>query len=142
MPGQTDMFEIDHTGRKAVKLGLSHDNEVVVDILEESKRLHGCFARYQVGLVDCEIKRLSNADRSAELTRLWNDTFVSYTNLGELLDRFRPIDETIEGQIKAEVASEKATSNEAKKLDTIDEDFRKFMGDTIDPDTDDSGKGK
>ena len=34
MAGQTDIFEVDHTGRKATKLGISADNEIVVEILK------------------------------------------------------------------------------------------------------------
>lgn len=140
MQGQVDMFETDHTGRKAVKLGLSHDNEIVVEILEEAKRLHGGFARYQIGLVDCEMKRLSNADRSVELTRLWQETFISYTNLGGLLAHFQPIDEAIEGQIRTEVAAERKEMGETKKLDGIDDEFKKFMEKPLDPNDEGAGK--
>jgi len=133
MEGQTDMFEVDHTGRKAAKLGLSHDHEIVVEVLEEAKRLHGALARYQIGVVDSEMKRLSNADRSAELTRLWNDTFISFSNLGSLLARWNPVDEIIEGSIRSEVATEKKQSQETQKLDTIDDEFKKFMGDAPKP---------
>ena len=45
MPAQTDMFEVDHTGRKAAKLGLSHDSEIIIEIIEESKRLYGVLNR-------------------------------------------------------------------------------------------------
>ena len=127
MPAQTDMFEVDHTGRKAAKLGLSHDSEIIIEIIEESKRLYGVLNRYQIGVVDCEMKRLSNADRSAELTRLWQDTFISYSNLGNLLTRYLPIDEAIEAEIRTEVATERKETGEAKKLDTIDDEFKKFM---------------
>ena len=127
MEQQQDFFEVDHTGRKAVKLGLSHDHEVVVDIIEEAKRLHGSLARYQIGVVDCEMKKLGNADKSAELTRLWNDAFTSFSNMGSLLVRFQPIDEAIEGAIRSEVAAEKKQAGETKKLDSIDDEFKKFM---------------
>lgn len=128
MEGQTDMFEVDHTGRKAQKLGLSHDHEIVVELIDEAKRLHGALARYQIGVVDCEMKRLSNADRSAELTRLWNDTFISFSNLGSLLVKWNPVNEIIEGTIRSEAAAEKQGTTETKKLDGIDDEFRKFMG--------------
>ena len=127
--GQTDMFEVDHTGRKAAKLGLSHDHEIVVEIIDEAKRLHSGLTRYQDGVVDCEMKRLSNADRSAELTRLWNDTFIAYSNLGSLLTKYQPIDASIEGAIQSEVAAEKQQKEESVKLDTIDDEFKRFMGD-------------
>ncbi|MCC6591582.1 MAG: hypothetical protein IT168_33155 [Bryobacterales bacterium] len=137
MPGQADMFEVDHTGRKAAKLGLSHDHEVVVEIIDEARRMHNSLARYQIGVVDCEMKRLSNADRSAELTRLWNDTFTAYSNLGTLLAKYQPIDATIEGEIQSEVAAEKAKKDETEKLDTIDSEFKKFIGDGPKPEADD-----
>lgn len=128
MEKQTDMFEIDHTGRKAAKLGLSHDHEVVVEIIDEARRLHSSLTRYQIGIVDCEMKRLSNADRATELTRLWNDTFTAYSNLGGLLTKYQPIDAGIEGAIQAEVAAEKTKKDESDKLGNIDDEFKKFMG--------------
>jgi hypothetical protein len=140
MEKQTDMFEVDHTGRKAAKLGLSHDHEVVVEIIDEAKRLHSSLTRYQIGVVDCEMKRLSNADRSTELTRLWNDTFTAYSNLGCLLAKYLPIDASIEGAIQAEVAAEKAQKDETEKLDTIDSEFKKFMGDGTKPKADDQAE--
>ena len=126
---QTDMFEVDHTGRKAALLGLSHDHEILIDVVEEAKRLHGSLARYQIGVVDCQMKKLSSADTSAQLTRLWTDTFVSFSNLGSLLAKYAPVDEAIEVQIRTQASADRVAATEGKKLDTIDEDFRKFMGD-------------
>lgn len=142
MEKQTDMFEVDYTGRKAAKLGLSHDHEVVVEILDEAKRLHSSLTRYQIGVVDCEMKRLSNADRSTELTRLWNDTFTAYSNLGSLLAKYLPIDANIESAVQAEAAAEKAEKDESEKLDSIDSEFKNFMGDGPNQDADDQEDGE
>jgi len=129
MAEQTNIFEVDNTGRKATKLGLSHEYAIVVQILEAAKRLHVSLGMYQIGIVDCEMKRLSAGDRATELTRLWSDTYISFENLGSLLKKWQPIDEAIESAIRAEVAAEKQRVAETKKLDTIDSELKQLMGD-------------
>ena len=129
MAEQTNIFEVDNTGRKATKLGLSHEYEIVVQILEAAKRLHVSLGMYQIGIVDCEMKRLSAGDRATELTRLWSDTYISFENLGSLLKKWQPIDEAIESAIRAEVAAEKQRVAETKKLDTLDGELKQLMGD-------------
>ena len=129
MAEQTNIFEVDNTGRKATRLGLSHEYEIVVQILEAAKRLHVSLGMYQIGIVDCEMKRLSAGDRATELTRLWSDTYISFENLGSLLKKWQPIDEAIESAIRAEVAAEKQRVAETKKLDTMDGELKQLMGD-------------
>jgi hypothetical protein len=114
MAEQTNIFEVDNTGRKATRLGLSHEYEIVVQILEAAKRLHVSLGMYQIGIVDCEMKRLSAGDRATELTRLWSDTYISFESLGSLLKKWQPIDDAIESAIRAEVAAEKQQVAEAQ----------------------------
>ena len=129
MAEQTNIFEVDNTGRKATRLGLSHEYEIVVQILEAAKRLHVSLGMYQIGIVDCEMKRLSAGDRATELTRLWSDTYISFENLGSLLKKWQPMDEAIESAIRAEVAAEKQRVAETKKLDTMDGELNQLIGD-------------
>jgi len=84
---------------------------------------------YQIGIVDCEMKRLSAGDRATELTRLWSDTYIGFENLGSLLKKWQPIDEAIESAIRAEVAAEKQQVAETKKLETMDGELKQLMGD-------------
>jgi hypothetical protein len=88
---------------------------------------------YQIGIVDCEMKRLSAGDRATELTRLWSDTYMSFESRGSLLKKWQPIAEAIESAIRAEVAAEKQQVAETKKLDPIDGEFKCFMGDDQGP---------
>jgi hypothetical protein len=129
MTEQTNIFEVDNTGRKVTRLGLSHDYEIVIQILEAAKRLYVSLGMYQIGIVDCEMKRLSAGDRATELTRLWSDTYISFESLGSLLKKWQPIDEAIESAIRAEVAAEKQQDAETKKLETMDGEFKRLMGD-------------
>ncbi len=124
MEQQTNMFEVDMTGRKAKKLGLSPDHKIVVTVLDEASRLHSSLARYQIGIVDCEMKRLGADDKAAELTRLWNDAFMAFTNLGEFLRQWEPVNAMLESQINAEAAAKA----KAAKTDGIDDEFNRFMG--------------
>lgn len=128
MPEQQNAFQSDHIGRKATKLGLSADHELVVDILEEAKRFYRSLANYQIGIVDCEMKRLSAGDRAAELTRLWADTFTSFTNMGSLLTKYGPVDQIIEAEISADIARERNAKEAGAKGDAIDDEFRKEFG--------------
>lgn len=130
---QQNIFDVDNVGRKAKKLGLSHDHEIVVEVVEAAKRLYGSLSLYQIGVVDCEMKRLSAGDRSTELTRLWNDTYTNFASLGSLLAKWKPVDEALDGEIRSEAATEKARTAEAQKLDKIDDEFKKFMGDDETP---------
>ena len=81
MEKQEGIFEVDYRGRKAEKLGLQPANEIVVAILEESRRVYRSFANYQIGIVDVEMKKLSGADKSAELGRLWQDANDSASSI-------------------------------------------------------------
>lgn len=58
--------------------------------------------------------------------------------MADLLDRYRPIDEAIEGEIKAEASAERKRAEETKKLDGIDNEFRNFMGDKPEPPAEES----
>ena len=129
MEKQEGIFEVDFRGRKAEKLGLQPANEIVVAIIEEARRVYRSFANYQIGIVDVEMKKLSGADKSAELGRLWNDAFTNYTNLGELLVKFAPTDAAMDEEIKSEVAAEKKAFAEAKKAEAIGKDFERHFED-------------
>ena len=124
---QGSLLEVDAIGRKAAKLGLSPDNEIVVSILEEAKYLHGSLARYQIGVVDCEMKRLSAADRSSELSRLWAAAFTNFTNLGELLGRFQSIDDALDVAIQADITAEKKIAEDGAETSAVDDTFRQII---------------
>lgn len=128
------LFTIDMTGRKAAKLGLSPDNEILVDVVSTARWLHGALARYMVGIVDCDMKKLSAADKSAELSRLWSEAFTHHANLGDLLNKFAPIDAELERLINIEIAAEKKALGEAAQSDSIDKEYRKMMGENPPPD--------
>lgn len=124
---QQNMLEIDRTGRKAAKLGLSHDHEIVVDVIDEARRLYRSLANYQIGVVNCEMQRLSAGDRASELTRLWADVFVTFSNVGTMLLKLEPIEKGIETEIDADVARERKASK-AEGGDAIDKEFRDTFG--------------
>jgi hypothetical protein len=136
---QRTFEEVDTVGRKASKLGLSHDNESAVLVLEEAKRFHRTFANYQIGLVSVEMEKLTGSAKSDMLSGLWNATFTSFTNLGSALQKFGPIDAAIENEIATEIAAEKLAAGEVvqeTKLDGIDAEFNKFMNGTPKPPAD------
>jgi hypothetical protein len=133
---QAEMFEVDMIGRKAAKLGLSHDNEIVVQLLDGARRLHASLTRYQIGIVDAEMSRLGGSDRANELKRLWSDAFTNYANFGELLAKWAPTDALIEAEIQNDIAAEKKALAEAtntEKGDAIDQEYRKLMGENEPP---------
>lgn len=109
---QDQLFGIDSVGRKASKLGLSHDNEVAVLVLEEAERFHRTFANYQIGLVSVEMEKLTGSAKSDTLSRLWVDAFTSFTNLGSVLQKWAPIDDALDSQIAADIAAEKLAAGE------------------------------
>ena len=127
MPKQKDIFEVDLNGRLCAKLGLAPDNENLIEALRSAKRLHAALAMYQIGVVDCEMKRLSASDRSSELTRLWAETYMHYDTLGRLLGPVGSLLERLEGEVNADIAKERKARGEMAKLDKIDEGFNDLV---------------
>ncbi len=128
---QRTFEEVDTVGRKASKLGLSHDNESAILVLDGAKRFYRAFANYQIGLVSVEMEKLTGSAKSDALSRLWVDTFTHFQNLGSALQKFGPIDKSIENEIATEIAAEKLAAGEVveeQKFDKIDEEMNRMLG--------------
>jgi hypothetical protein len=126
---QQNIFEVDLTGRKAAKLGIAPENEIVVDIISGARHLHDALTRYQIGIVSCEMQKLSGADKAAQLTRLWSDTFTAYANLGDLIVRWKPYDSELDRVISIEVETERKAFALKKDGEKIDNEFKKLVDD-------------
>jgi hypothetical protein len=128
MEEQINVFEVDHIGRKTKMLGLAPEHEPVVEILDLARRMHGSLALYQVGVVDCEMKKLPAGDRAVTLTRLWSDTYTHHTNLGHALARYKALDDELNRRVEAEALSERKALDDKRSGDDIDREFRKLTG--------------
>lgn len=127
MPQQQDLFNIDMRGRITAKLGLSADHEILIDLMDAAKTIHTSLRNYQVAVVDCEMKRLSAGDRATELSRVWNVTYASYENLGEVIDKAQPLLESIHVQVNEDIAAERKTAAETKVADSVDAEYDKLI---------------
>lgn len=140
---QADLFATDMTGRLTAKLGLSHDHEIVVEILDGARHLSHALANYQIGVVDCQMSKSSAADTASEMKRLFVNLYTCQKSLERSIATFEPTRELLVGEIQAEMTKERGDKTEAVKVDKVDEEFNKLMGEGMPPaDGDDTGDGK
>lgn len=125
---QDNIFSVDLVGRKAAKLGLSPDYDVIVEMLDAAAHLYQSLELYQVGVVGCEMSRMAAGTRADALTRLWNETYMAHKSLESVLKRWSPIGQEIAAQVDREVIEERRAAAEAATSDAFDRGLKDMMG--------------